>query len=298
MRDDLVRELDRWAAGDPRVVMVTGDLGFGVLDRFWTSTDRLINAGVAEQNMMAVCAGLATAGHLPIAYSIGVFPTLRCLEQLRNDVCYHGLPVTIVSVGGGFGYGALGPSHHCTEDLGALRSLPNLDVYHPADPEDIAWCVAEVRAAGRPAVIRVDRSATIAAPVNADGPLVCRGGSGPIAVLALGSIADVALEPNGLPHPFYTLYTVRRFAARDTACVANALRGFRALITIEEHQRIGGLGSYVAELTSECGPVPVRRLGLADTFSSEVGDQLHLRLTYGLTGDSLKRTAASLLDSL
>ncbi len=137
MRTAFVETLCELAAADPRICLVTGDLGYSVLERFQERfPDRYINAGVAEQNMTGVAAGLALAGWIPFTYSIANFPTMRCLEQIRNDVCHHQLPVRIVAVGGGFAYGPAGYTHHGVEDLAVMRSLIGMTVLAPGDPHE------------------------------------------------------------------------------------------------------------------------------------------------------------------
>ena len=141
MRDAFIRALSELADQDPSIVLVNGDLGFGVLNDFIANRPtQYLNAGVAEQNMTAVACGMALEGARAYTYSIANFTTLRCLEQLRNDVCYHDANVTAVSVGGGFSYGQLGMSHFATEDLAILRALPNMTVVAPSDP----WQAAEL----------------------------------------------------------------------------------------------------------------------------------------------------------
>lgn len=127
MRDAFTRALMREAAKDDRLMLVTGDLGFGVLKPFWeTYPEQFVNAGIAEQSMTGLAAGLAKTGRTVLTYSIGNFPTLRCLEQIRNDCAYHALNVKVVCVGGGFVYGSLGMSHHATEDMAIMRALPGV----------------------------------------------------------------------------------------------------------------------------------------------------------------------------
>ena len=134
MRDAFIRQLACLAKDDARIVLLTGDLGFGVMDEYRRILpEQFINVGVAEQNLAAVATGMALEGHIAFTYSIANFPTLRCLEQLRNDACYHGANVKTVAIGGGFSYGNLGFSHHATEDLAILRSLPGMIVVAPAD---------------------------------------------------------------------------------------------------------------------------------------------------------------------
>ena len=139
MRDAFTRALMREAAKDPKLTLVTGDLGFGVLKPFWeTYPDQFVNAGIAEQGMTGLAAGLAMTGRTVLTYSIGNFPTLRCIEQIRNDCAYHSANVKVVCVGGGFVYGALGMSHHATEDLAVMRALPEVAVFAPADKVEAA----------------------------------------------------------------------------------------------------------------------------------------------------------------
>ena len=134
MRDAFIRQLLTLARSDPRIVLLTGDLGFAVFDEYIrTLPAQFVNVGVAEQNMAAIATGMALEGHVAFTYSIGNFATLRCLEQLRNDACYHQANVKAVSIGGGFSYGNLGFSHHATEDLAILRALPGMTVVAPAD---------------------------------------------------------------------------------------------------------------------------------------------------------------------
>src|SRR5580700_5718403 len=145
MRDVFVRELTRIAAQRPEVMLLTGDLGFGVLDdfaqRFPTQS---LNVGVAEQNMTGLATGLALEGRIVFTYSLGNFPTLRCLEQIRNDACYHGASVKIVTVGGGMSYGAVGASHHATEDLAILCELPDTTVICPGDHWEVAQATRDI----------------------------------------------------------------------------------------------------------------------------------------------------------
>ena len=134
MRDAFIESLSKIAENDKDIFLITGDLGFGVLDNFSEKfPSQFLNVGVAEQNMTGIAVGLALSGYKVFTYSIANFTTLRCLEQIRNDACYHNANVNVVSIGGGFGYGALGMSHHATEDLSIMRSLPNIEVIAPGD---------------------------------------------------------------------------------------------------------------------------------------------------------------------
>src|SRR5712691_3932084 len=155
MRNAFFRALYALAERDERIHLVVGDLGFGVVEPFAERfPERFLNVGVAEQNMTGVEAGLALCGAVVFTYSIGNFPTLRCLEQIRNDICYHEANVKVVSVGGGFSYGSLGMSHHATEDLAIMRALPGMVVVAPGDPIEAACATRAVAAYDGPCYLR------------------------------------------------------------------------------------------------------------------------------------------------
>src|SRR5260370_29105354 len=159
MRAAFVRGLTAAARLDPRIMLLTSDLGYKIFDAFAGEfPGRLLNVGVAEGNMIGVAAGLALGGMRPFTYSIAPFATLRCLEQIRNDVCYHNLPVTIVGVGGGYSYGHNGPTHHALEDIAVMRVLPNMTVVCPGDPIETELAVAAAAAHGRPLYLRIGRA--------------------------------------------------------------------------------------------------------------------------------------------
>ena len=169
MRDAFVRALMREAAADPRLTLITGDLGFGVLKPFWeTYPDQFVNAGIAEQGMTGLAAGLARTGRTVLTYSIGNFPTLRCIEQIRNDCAYHDANVKIVCVGGGFVYGSLGMSHHATEDMAVLRALPGVTVFTPGDPAEVEAVVPVMLRTPGTCYLRLGRGGE---PMLHDGPV-------------------------------------------------------------------------------------------------------------------------------
>src|SRR3954463_8773160 len=159
MRDHFVKRLSQLAAADPRIVLLTADLGFGVLTDFAAKFPKqFLNVGVAEQNMTGVATGLALEGRIVFTYSIGNFPTLRCLEQIRNDAAYHDANVNVVSVGGGFSYGALGMSHHAMEDLSIMRAIPGITVVAPGDDWETAESVTALAQAPGTTYLRLDKS--------------------------------------------------------------------------------------------------------------------------------------------
>jgi len=289
MRDAFVKALSELAAEDPSIVLVSGDLGFSVLDDYRARfPDQFINAGVAEQNMTALACGMALEGARAYTYSIASFPTFRCLEQLRNDVCYHGAAVTVVAVGGGFSYGPLGMSHFATEDLAIMRAIPGMTVVAPSDPWMARELARQLHAAGRPAYLRIDKGNASLPPGRVElgkVRMIEHGKDG--VIFAIGGILSEALaavevlSAEGLSIGLADVHTLKPF---DVDGVLQAAKGQPIVVTLEEHNVIGGLGSAVAEALLEGGVVPpvFRRIGVADTFPGTVGDQQYLRSACGL----------------
>ena len=297
MREAVVRRLTALAEKDARIILVTGDLGFGVLTDFAKRFPKqYLNAGVAEQNMLGLAVGLALEGRTAIVYSIANFPTLRCLEQVRNDACYHDANVKIVAIGGGFSYGALGFSHHATEDIAILRSLPGMTVVSPGDRWEAAEAFeALVRTPGT-AYLRLDKSYAYTEPPprtrfdlgrfrrvrdGKDLSLLVTGG-----ILGTAMEAAELLEGRGISCRVYSVHTVKPFDHQE---LATAIAETGGILTIEEHTLEGGLGSVVAESCLDRGlrPRAFARLGLPGSFSSIIGSQEYLRKHYGLDAASI-----------
>jgi transketolase len=307
MRTAFIETLTRLAERDRRITLVVGDLGFGVVDEFARRfPDQFVNAGVAEQNMTGLAAGMAICGKIVFTYSIANFPTLRCLEQIRNDVCGHGANVKVVSVGGGLGYGALGMSHHATEDLAILRALPGLTVIAPGDPMETECAVEAIARTPGPCYLRLGRAGeptvhadrpeftigkSIAVRDGSDLTLIATGGMLPIAV----SAADV-LAREGVSARVLSMHTVKPL---DAAAVLASAKKTRMVITLEEHGVLGGLGGAIAEVLAESGisRLTFRRIGLPSAFVTEVGDQDHLRRVHGLDGLGVLKTIRFHLES-
>ena len=294
MRDAFVRALTELAAEDPAVVLITGDLGFGVLTDFARRyPSSYLNAGVAEQNMTAVACGMALAGARAYTYSIGNFPTLRCLEQLRNDVCYHRADVTVVAVGGGLSYGQLGMSHFATEDLAILRTLPEMTVVAPSDPWQAYALIRQLHAAGGPQYLRLDKSSAglPEAPVTLGKARQVRPGSDAV-IFASGGVLGQAVQAAeelaaaGVSLGVVEIHTLKPL---DVEAICEAAGACRVVLTLEEHTVVGGLGGAVAEVCMEGGVRPERfvRLGLADSYPEVVGDQAYLRARHGLDRDGV-----------
>ena len=305
MRTAFIQALSDLAAHDRRVTLITGDLGFGVMEGFAQAyPHQFVNIGVAEQNMTSVAAGMALAGRIVFTYSIGNFPTLRCLEQVRNDVCYHKADVKVVTVGGGFAYGALGMSHHATEDLAIMRAMPNMVVIAPGDPVEAAAAVRAVTVRPGPCYLRLGRAGERA--VHGPGvrfelgrAITVRDG-GDVTMISTGGLLERAmrvaeqLDAEGIHVRVLSMHTLKPL---DTEAVAQAARQTGALLTLEEHSIIGGLGSAVAEALFE-GPVNgvrLRRVALPPAFAAVAGSQDYLREVGGLSESAIAEAVRSLL---
>lgn len=304
MRNAFFKTLFELAERDARIVLIVGDLGFSVVEAFRARFPKqFINAGVAEQNMTGLAAGMALCGKIVFTYSIGNFPILRCLEQVRNDVCYHAADVKIVTVGGGFAYGALGFSHHATEDLAVTLALPGMTVVAPGDPVETVHATRAIVDRPGPCYMRLGRAGE--APVHpVDTPfvlgkaLLVRPGRD-LTLMSTGSMLQSALEAarqlagRGLDPRVLSVHTLKPF---DVDSVKAAAYETAALVTVEEHSEVGGLGSLVAEVL--CGHglhTPLRRLAIPSTFAPVAGSQEFLRARYGLTVQDILETAGALL---
>jgi transketolase len=308
MRGAFFRALLELAEQDERVHLVVGDLGFGVVEEFARRfPKRFLNAGVAEQNMTGIAAGMALSGKIVFTYSIANFPILRCLEQVRNDVCYHDANVKIVAVGGGLAYGSLGSTHHATEDLAIMRSLPRMVVVAPGDPVETEAATRAVTAHEGPCYLRLGRAGearvhrtqidfhlgkAIEMRQGRDLTLISTGGMLETAM----QIADL-LEHAGVQARLLSMHTVRPL---DTAAVESAVRETGGVFTLEEHSVVGGLGGAVAEFLAETWEVPVafKRFGLPSDFSSFVGSQEYIRARHGLSAEAVARAIHAKLEKV
>jgi len=289
---------------DDRIYMVLADIGYGEIEPFAQAfPDRFINCGVAEQNMTGVACGLAMEGNIAITYSIANFPTLRCLEQIRNDVCYHDVNVKIVIIGGGMAYGALGVSHQSTEDIAIMRALPNMVVVAPADfKESVAATHAMLDYDGpfyyrcgykkepdlHKGAIDFKLGKAITAKEGKDITLI---GTGTITYKAYQ--AALLLEKKGIRARVISMHTVKPI---DKDAIITAAKETGAIITVEEHQIIGGLGSAVAEVLLENGQSPAfKRIGLPDEYVHEVGSHNWLLDRYGFSPECIAKQCEELL---
>ncbi len=293
------------ARNDPRIFMILADIGYGEIEPFAEAfPDRYFNVGVAEQNMTGVACGVAMEGNIAITYSIANFPTIRPLEQIRNDVCYHNANVKIVIIGGGLAYGALGVSHHSTEDIAIMRALPNMVVIAPSD-------LSEARAATH-AMIEYDGPVYYRCGYKDEPPIhkgqidfkigraiQIRDGSdltlifcGPIgynAVLAADMLAE-----SGINSRIISMHTVKPI---DKEAIIAAAGETGAIVTVEEHNITGGLGGAVAEVLMDAGAgdCKFKRIAIPDVNLSLVGGQEWLERQYGLSPDTIAEQAKKLI---
>lgn len=297
MRDTFVRTLVELAKEDKNIELVTGDLGFGVLKPFWEQCpDQFTNAGIAEQNMTSMAAGMALEGKNVFTYSIGNFPTLRCLEQIRNDCAYHNANVTVVCIGGGFVYGSLGMSHQATEDLAILRALPDVIVMAPADLVEAEECTKALAKYHGTAYLRLGRGGEKRIHEKIDdfqiGKAVMVHDGERVAIFSTGAIFEEVteayeeLKKQGYKPAVYTFPTVKPI---DRETIERISRDFELIVTVEEHNIVAGFGSAVAEVMAEMMDKKARllRIGLNDEYSIRVGNQKYLRQQYGMDSKAI-----------
>lgn len=304
MRDAFFDTLVELAADDPRVWALTGDLGINLFDAVErVAPGRVLNVGIAEQNLVGVAAGLSYAGQVPFAYSIAPFVTSRPHDQIRVDVAMAKANVKLVGVGGGLAYGYLGPTHHAIEDLALTRALPNMTVLAPADPSEVRRATRAAFAAEGPVYLRLgkngeadvlprDASFVLGRATHVrDGDDVTLVSTG--AILGEVVAAASALAACGIESTVLHVGTLKPFDAE--AVVAAAART-GAVVTVEEHSVVGGLGSATAEALAEAGvPARLRRVGVPDAFVFEVGSQEHLLAGLGLDAAGIAGAARALL---
>jgi transketolase len=292
MRTAFISALTKLAEQDSRITLLVGDLGFGVVTDFAKRFPKqFLNVGVAEQNMAGVAAGLALSGKIVFTYSIANFPIIRCLEQIRNDICYHHANVISVSVGSGFCYGSLGMTHHGTEDIAIMRSLPYMNVIAPGDPLE-AKSATEFFAQGNgPGFLRLGRAGEpIVHETGIDwqfGKAIQVRKGTDLTIIATGSMlkkavetADI-LESLGWSVSVLSMHTIKPI---DEEAILNAAKTTNQIITLEEHSTFGGLGGAVAEILLEKSDKKInfKRFGLPSEFTKHVGSQEYLLRQYRL----------------
>ncbi len=261
MRNNFINWLIAKSRSDNRIFLLTADLGYSVVEPFQqVFPDQFINVGVAEQNMTGIAAGLATEGFLPFTYSIGVFPTFRCAEQIRNDIDYHNLPVVTCTVGSGVAYGNLGYSHHAIQDISIMRSLPNMVIATPADPSEVVaildWyysnpCPMYLRLhkAGEPQIPHSLKGLKIGSLQHLNQDIV-RANTPAICIIVIGFLSKRVLEvAKDIPFQI-DVYCLSLWGQPGREEFAKEISRFETIITVEDHILEGGLASYTMEIVS------------------------------------------------
>jgi len=291
MRTAFINQLIIEAQTNEKIFLLVGDLGYNVVEQFAELyPERFLNVGIAEQNMAGIAAGLALEGFCVYIYSIGNFPTLRCMEQIRYDICYHKLNVKIVAVGGGYAYGSLGASHHATEDIGMLRTIPNLVICTPADPVEtkaitlfsahhFGPCYIRIGKAGEPTVHKDNFLTELSI-----GDIIQVKKDDGVAVFSTGGMLKYVvdfIEQNNIHSSIYSFPFVKPI---NKDILLEILNSHKKIITIEEHQAQSGFGSAILEAMNdllENGKLShapfVKRIAIQDTFYSLAGSQEYLR---------------------
>jgi transketolase len=306
VRTAFIETLCELAGPDPRIWLLNGDLGYSVLERFAQQfPNRYVNVGVAEQNMTGIAAGLALCGKIVFTYSIANFPTLRCLEQIRNDVCYHRANVKIVAVGGGVAYGAAGYSHYALEDLAILRTLPNMTVVAPGDPVETRLATRAIASHPGPCYLRLGKAREPVVhqtePDFAIGRAIMVRDGSDVTLISTGGIlkqvTDAAdlLAGQGISSRVLSMPTVRPL---DETAVRQAAETTRLLCVVEEHHSIGGLSDAVARglVGSRSCPIHFLTLDTEALLSSKViASQSSLLEQAGLSAEGISRQVADWL---
>jgi transketolase len=302
--DEFADTLLALARADRNVLAVTSDSrGSGKLGPFGEALPKqIVETGIAEQNLVGVAAGLASAGKNVFAVSPGCFLTARALEQIKNDVCYSDHPVTVVGISAGVSYGALGSTHHSIHDLAALRAINNIDIVVPADNFETRRAVQAAAASSRPVYLRFGKAATYnlysdggrfeigKANVLRDGNDVAFVATGEAVIHAL--LAAANLESQNVSDRVISMHTVKPL---DTAALLAAARGCRPVVTVEEHVVHGGLGEACAGVLMQAGvSVPFRIVGFPDEYTV-TGSQSDIFRHYGISMEGLTKTALELL---
>jgi transketolase len=305
MRNAIISEIYKQMKENKDIYFLTGDLGYCVLEPIENDfPDRFINVGIAEQNMIGMASGLALSGKKVYVYSIIPFLTMRCFEQIRNDICYHDADVTLLGVGSGLSYGILSSTHFALEDVAILRSLPNMTIFSPADEIEAISGLNFFNNYHHPLYIRIGKKEEPVVFSNdysfsfGKGTIISKGNDG--IVFTTGSITTEvinALKKIKTEFKFnLTLVDISTIKPIDKKFVIDYCIDKKKIFTVEEHSIIGGLGSTIAEIISEnVIDAQLIRIGTKDVFIRNVGNQSYLRQVLGLDSEGIAKCIISYL---
>jgi transketolase len=305
MRAAFSDTLVRLAKADPNVLLLTGDHGYALFDDFRRECPaQYINAGIAEQNMVGMAAGLARAGFRPFVYGLSAFIPIRVVEQIKLDVAHDKLPVVLIGDGAGFVYSHLGTSHQSTEDIACTRAIPDFSVYSPADRFEVTACMELAYQSKAPVYLRMgksDRGDVHTSDLHATpGNLlqVKTGQIGEVAFIATGSLVRTAADIAAASYPGAAVWSVPFIKPINAKQVTAICKQSSALVVLEEHSVLGGLGSVITEIASEFAPVRILRVGVQDRFSHYCGTYDYLLREHGLDRAAIEQQIANFINSL
>lgn len=304
MRNAFSTALVKAAQLNERVVLLTGDHGYALFDEFRKicPPQQYINAGVAEQNMVGVAAGLAKSGFRPIVYGLSAFIPIRVLEQIKLDLCYEELPVILIGDGAGVVYSSLGSSHQSTEDIAALRALPNISILSPADSFEMTWCMERALTTNHPVYLRMGKADLgnihDSVPTIGLGELCSlKSGTGTVGFIATGSMVRTALtiseEWEGS-----SVWSAPSLKPLNIQQIVAICQKHQAIIVMEEHSIYGGLGAAIAEISVEYAPTWINRIGIEDRFSKFCGSYSYLMEEHKLDIDSVREKVKSFVSRI
>jgi len=304
MREAFSSALVRLSLSDPKVLLLTGDHGYSLFDEFRKRCpNQYINAGIAEQNMVSMAAGLARVGFRPFVYGLAAFIPIRTIEQIKLDIAHDDLPVVLLGDGAGFVYSHLGTSHQSTEDIACTRAIPQMQVLSPADRFEMSAAMEYAYATRGPVYLRMGKADL--GDVHA-GPISCLqqgrllkvrdGRADRPGLIATGSMAKAAVDlAASWDLMVWSTPFLKPLDEDDVLAAAQATNG---LVTLEEHSVLGGLGAAVAEITSERQPTRVIRIGVPDRFSEHCGSYSYLLREHGLDIDTVRKRIGAYCQTL
>lgn len=305
MRAAFSEVLVRLAKADPNVLLLTGDHGYALFDDFRRECPaQYINAGIAEQNMVGMAAGLARVGFRPFVYGLAAFIPVRVVEQIKLDVAHDQLPVIFIGDGAGFVYSHLGTSHQSTEDIACTRAIPNLAIYSPADRFEVIACMESAYQSKSPVYLRMGKSdrgdVHIAVPQAKVGGLLeaKSGNSGDIAFIATGALVRTALDIAAGSYPDAAVWSAPFIKPIESKQVTAICKQNRVVVVLEEHSVLGGLGSAIAEIASEFAPVRILRVGVRDRFSHHCGTYEYLLKEHSLDRPAIELRISDFLTAI
>ncbi len=301
MRNTFAKHITELAKKDPRIILMMGDIGNRMFDEFKSiATDKFINCGIAEANMMSMAAGLALSGMRPFVYTITPFVTLRCLEQIRISVAYHNAKVILVGTGSGLSYAELGPTHHSLDDIGILKMIPNLNLYTPCDPQEVKYCMNDALNSESACYIRLGKKGE----PNLDSAKLKENfkysrflrtgnesiilGYGPILSEAIDASEKIKNENNRI-----AVASMRRIVPLDSIFLKYLVKNnFKNWYILEEHYKNGGLYSILLNWLYEnklLNQINIKSISIPNEFVHELGKQEFVRNNYGLKSKSIAK---------